>query len=390
MTYNRVRRQRIKKSKEKWLSKIKSIEALSIIEVIIAIASVWAAIKGGELYAYGGLDVFDPAQYEDPEKQMEKIGAVGKPAHLDSDQPSRFIMPLLVPEDVEASKSDPKGKGKQKLSDGIDHLVLVIAELSSGNDQGSHVKLDVFDSYPPKTGTPKAQRRERNIKWFTQKIITDSGWLSFLDTSEDVSLSDDYHYHTTPRQEGINACGMYVILNAWAAMLGIPVHPETKRRTYRDSPQSEEAPRFLALGLEIINLALAGCMDTRTIQAYLNVHGYSVSQDSQAKGQHPKHLVNTIKMDQSGLRRYLQQQLYNDNLAADASTCQNIDDRMIEGVRSVFPDKSKGQICTALVLSDMDKDGAIERLASPGPSPPAAATWFPGIGGEEPDWEGKL
>ena len=84
-------------------------------------------------------------------------------------------------------------------------------------------------------------------------------------------------------------------------MLGIPLLEELKRSNHRDDNDTE----FLERALDIVNLALAGCMDSRTIQAFLNVYGYSAKQDVHDL---PEHTVNAVRKGPRRLERSLEHQ----------------------------------------------------------------------------------
>ena len=72
----------------------------------------------------------------------------------------------------------------------------------------------------------------------------------------------------TPPQIAPMFSGFHMVLNIWASMLGLPLNDEFST--------SEPAVRaeFLRLGTDIVNLALAGRMDTETMAGYLIHFGY--------------------------------------------------------------------------------------------------------------------
>ena len=107
-------------------------------------------------------------------------------------------------------------------------------------------------------------------------------------------------YETTPHQGSGNQCGLYTVLNAWANMLGIQIVKKTKLQL----PKGKTLDNFHRKGTMFVNLALAGHMDTRTIQAFLKVYGYS-------KGQSRSKLVEdvqAVKMDDITLSQYVMDQ----------------------------------------------------------------------------------
>ncbi len=77
-----------------------------------------------------------------------------------------------------------------------------------------------------------------------------------------------FHAHTKE-----HSCGLYTILNAWALILGIPIQHQDLWTPGRNAHE-----RFVKAGLEIVNLAMTGFISSRTIQAFMNVRGYSEEQ----------------------------------------------------------------------------------------------------------------
>jgi len=70
-------------------------------------------------------------------------------------------------------------------------------------------------------------------------------------------------------------------------MLGIPIQPGEERRGQHSFEEFEE------VGIEIINLAIMGVMNSRTIQALMNVYGYS---EEQNPGEPVSHEINAVRM----------------------------------------------------------------------------------------------
>ncbi|MCJ1277503.1 hypothetical protein MMC21_005316 [Puttea exsequens] len=131
----------------------------------------------------------------------------------------------------------------------------------------------------------------------------------FVNASALVRPSDHYLHkiftHTdVPHQpEPSNACGLFVILFAWAEMLDIPIHLSKSLRNGRRASGSA-----LKIGFEIVNLGLAGCMDARTVQAFLNYYGYTEKQDPEILEDDVRLHVDAMVMNQDLFARALRQQ----------------------------------------------------------------------------------
>ncbi|CAF9922173.1 hypothetical protein IMSHALPRED_005603 [Imshaugia aleurites] len=100
-----------------------------------------------------------------------------------------------------------------------------------------------------------------------------------------------------------NACGFFVILNAWAVMLEIPIFRGEGRRKGCGHHNT-----FIKTGLKIVNLALAGFMDSRTIQAFMNSFGLSEEQDPNAAEDPARPCVDAVRMDRKRFRSALERQ----------------------------------------------------------------------------------
>lgn len=223
-------------------------------EVTLPIAAVWEGLRSfGISCAYGTTDCF--RFNRSPDKLNRDMTVVL--------QPSPLIMPLLFTDEY------PTGQRRTKGLEHIGHLMLAVAERVPETTDG--VKLIFIDSLPHRYG------REAQLA-AAQNLVRYSGWMGVDSQGHPVPTNPTFteEWRPSPRQECGNTCGFYLIMNAWAYMLAIPISGSPFRRN-RTGQRS--AKNFLATGLEIINLAMAGCMDSRTIQSYLNHYGYSVEQD---------------------------------------------------------------------------------------------------------------
>ena len=120
-----------------------------------------------------------------------------------------------------------------------------------------------------------------NLPSVNRDLVTNSGWLGVDIYGNPLAVQPNFvleENQTVPDQQGINTCGLYVILTAWAQMLNIPItnsltkDEKVRRRANRNWRSYKQ---FHTTAIEIINLALAGYMDSETVQAFFNVYGYS-------------------------------------------------------------------------------------------------------------------
>lgn len=282
----KARNPRATKGALKDASFIKSPSNMADYDVILGIAPIWEGLqrlgRADVEFTYAGMDVLSPGYRE------QAIGAVGRWG--------RFIMPLYFPPRSTEAFED-QGEGKPKI-DRIGHLLLCVAELV--NSQEMAVQLQILDSRP---GIVNIQQIELKAK----SIIYDSGWLdAYRGGTRIKPVYRPSILWPVPWQVGINTCGLHVIFNAWATMLDIPVYPYFLRRGRSRAVEYDLIDHgFLKHGLEIVNLALGGFMDSATIQAFFNFYGYSVEQ----RYGDPARLcvpVNAVGMNQDKLRLTLQ------------------------------------------------------------------------------------
>ncbi len=246
----RARNPRTTNDASKDATKIESSSNMADDDVVLGIAPIWEGLKRlGRAdfdFTYAGLDVFAPGK--------RGVGAVGRL--------TRFIMPLCFA----STKAEAIATGKGKVQE-PGHLLLCVAELV--DNEPKTVQVQVLDS---RVGTVD----NRRIVQKAERIIRTCGWLG--NTKPKQVVFRPFIGTPVPRQVGINACGLYVILNAWAVMLGIPILPKPRREPSKGNEKYASDGEFLDLGLRIVNLALEGFMDSTTIQAFFNVFGYSVEQ----------------------------------------------------------------------------------------------------------------
>ncbi|KAL8925819.1 MAG: hypothetical protein Q9208_003316 [Pyrenodesmia sp. 3 TL-2023] len=177
-----------------------------------------------------------------------------------------------------AKTAEEKEKEKKKEDEGDKgHIVFVAAR----NEPNNTVSTFIMDSFEGRVEAARIQRSaERTVEEIGWKAMNPDGTAPKLLTNPTFIHNDV----AVPHQEGINTCGMYTIFNAWVYMLQLPA-PNRRERYYPDGGRPTlEARAFLADGLEMINLALRGHMDYRTIQAFFNCYGYCQLQDPDDAG----------------------------------------------------------------------------------------------------------
>ncbi|KAL8957704.1 MAG: hypothetical protein Q9183_005985, partial [Haloplaca sp. 2 TL-2023] len=119
-----------------------------------------------------------------------------------------------------------------------------------------------------------------------RRIVRRSGWLSLDSVGNPAPLVFEPRFEfqiiNVPNQESPSSCGVHTILNAWTTMLGLPRHdleerffqPPFAARRVDSVRRAREEGVFMELALDMVNLAMAGEMDLRTIEAFLNWTGF--------------------------------------------------------------------------------------------------------------------
>jgi hypothetical protein len=228
-------------------------------DVVLAIASLWEGLRqNGVEFAYGTANCFRGNR--DAATVMEGMTVVL--------QPHPLIMPLLFVREYSSDTRAPTGTAKRGHNP-IGHLILAVAERPSA--ASNDVRLIFMDSAPQ----PNARQTYRDS---VQGLVRYSGWMGVDAAGHALPSNPRFteEWRPCPLQEGGNTCGMSTIFNAWAYMLGIPVVPSGVRRK---RAVNKGTRAYMATGLEIVNLAIAGLMDSGTIQAFMNYYGYSDHED---------------------------------------------------------------------------------------------------------------
>ena len=284
-------------------TEIGSVSEMEIDEVWLAIGSIWDGIRrapGGVVYAYGDVRLLE---YKGTQQEENDNNPVPGPRQ-------RFIVPLILGANY-ADQSFLKKNNTNEISEStnhIGHFMLAVAQIQSKDGQ-DQIQLEFYDS---RIGTES----EADIRSRTELIIQNSQWLcsdsreaSFNlsyapDAPEDFLVVPQQAAQQEEQTEGINECGLYTILNAWAVMLEIPV------RRYPCRRGNVTHDEFVTQGLRIINLVLAGHMDSRTIQAFFNVYGYCKPQNAMDKMDHVRHGIKIDPMYAGRLDLHLRDQVH--------------------------------------------------------------------------------
>lgn len=262
--------------------RINTAANMTIDDVWVAIGSIWEGLRSNTAQspqdAYAGLDLFYPPRTREYCQDPKPAAGTGH----------RFFMPILFPDKkvvVEAEKPNNavsgkntyKGKGKgraevekEEEKSEVGHLLLAVARIVERSGDQSEIQVDIYDN-----SVDEADVDYKSIGKRAHDLIKRARWPSPKVGAPPPIYRKDIHQKVPQQLLNSDTCGFYTILNAWALMLGIPVFSQHSRRpVYRSHGQ------FIEDGLVIINMALAGFMSFRTIQAFMNVHGYSKEQSA--------------------------------------------------------------------------------------------------------------
>ena len=325
-------------------TQITSVSGMAPEDVVIAIASIWEGVNRntaeskrtgrGVVYAYAGCDILAPSGTG--EYQVTGIGVVGRR--------KEFIIPIL--------------------NQSAQHFFLAIVTLADPDVTKKQksgrcpVSLCIMDSRPN-----TISRHEMWAQCMT--LIHSSGWLGGRKIRPHCDLAE-VNFEPVPHQEGIDACGFYVILNAWAHLLGIITHDKLHRRG------STTASAFLSQGLRLVNLVLAGFMDSRTIQAYMNTHGYSTHQNPL----NPAWAVTdvyAVGLNFEKFERVLQQRHDEERLQDAEAAGVQFSKALYAACKDVEEEMEGDEAWKALVLGVGDVQGAVRWWRARGEREPAEA-----------------
>lgn len=140
------------------------------------------------------------------------------------------------------------------------HHALYRVRRAPEDQQDVDVQLDVYDSAPNWWHeTHMFDKVQRSV----QDRIHALGWLKNRRDAT-APLRFGITHHESPGQLGKHPCGLHVILNAYAAALGL-----TPNGGVCVSNNS-----FYDLAWEVVMFTIDGCMDWQTLHAFLECYGY--------------------------------------------------------------------------------------------------------------------
>ena len=224
-------------------------------QVVLAIAAVWKPIfNTRRMVAFGTDATFSDSRSLDVADALQQWVAGRRPIPL--------ILPL-------------RGHGENfTLSTNIrsvGHWALAIAKPPAGKGKETEV-VDVH-----LLNSTETTNVQEHIFAAAENVTRHTGWLGM---NQDGLSALPYHgsfvrkTQKVPYQKANWSCGLHVVISAWAIILKIPIMSQTQWRGGDKAYQD-----FCQFGTRVINCALAGFMDTRTIQAFLNTSGFARPQD---------------------------------------------------------------------------------------------------------------
>lgn len=252
-----------------------------------AIGSLWAPLRKQREFAFGDSALFA----KDTRDRLGRIDACGQ-------RHDRMLIPMFFP-----SSAQEQDAYNDANTDG--HLVLVLAKKTP--DESDVVELELYNSLP---GWFKDNRRRKNNrrdkdnrKDEDKPIAREAGTIlrlsNWMGRKGEVETPSDrrYNFILTPidvptQKSWRHTCGLHTILAGWALLLGIPLHEHLDRR--KPSMEEEE---FVDKGKEIVDLAIAGFMDSTTIQAFLQASGMVVAQDASDEAVRVVHVGTMVMSD---------------------------------------------------------------------------------------------
>lgn len=202
-------------------------------DVLIAVATIWDALRNLGTYAFVGQEHLNPAFSEVlKDGSFESLGVVGG-------LNGRFIMPLFFePSQAKQDKyfkynhakiqmqkrAKLEDKKEEKSAPGpLGHILLAVAR--RGSPETYQVDIEIRDSLPRLVSRNHIEERAQRLaaKWLRMEEVT-----------------PNFAYVTVIEQPNrINPCGLFTILNAWAVMLGIPLLGGLERSKHRDKNDTE-------------------------------------------------------------------------------------------------------------------------------------------------------
>lgn len=358
--------------------RIKSWRDLSNEDVHLGIAAVWDAVVRQMRRPFA----FDDAlQYQIVRGDMR--GNQGKRAEVMAAVygPNDLLIPMVMDgyyvsppnsagfapgEDPTESTSPPPvavgdNPNDDKGQDG--HIVLAVAQLIEKDPAGDQIRMTVMDSYPE-------AERDARILDIVRKTVQRIGWLGMDKDGKQVENREappqvmDTQRLRVPHQVSTNSCGVHAILHAWGYMLGLPALDSNVRLHGKEftteKQEDDEEDRFINGALRMINLALAGHMDLRTIQAFFNYYGFCRLQDPGNSSEAQWDQFMATMMNGSVLLEILDERRAIEQTDAVTPTESRFRDADISRSRGRFEGMSYSAAVNLLESADGDVDKAIE------------------------------
>ncbi|KAL8726135.1 MAG: hypothetical protein Q9166_006892 [cf. Caloplaca sp. 2 TL-2023] len=275
------------KMDEKQSHFLKSYAMLPGDSVLFAIASVWRTMKEAkhQCFSLNSFSMYQLARWKKRGDQTKIAPAILGPndllipmtfdTHYQSPPNSGNKDALEKGASTEGpppKQDKPEGDGQYVGKGG--HTILVVARRTTEDS----LSIRIMDS------CPRVVDRFRIIN-SVRRTIQFIGWLGGMDDHGlAVELPNVPNIEVDELdvvfQRSADSCGVHAILNAWIHMIGLPALNQMDRiPIIRTSDGKAEEARFMNSAVEIINLAMAGYMDLRTIQAFFNHFGFCQLQD---------------------------------------------------------------------------------------------------------------
>ncbi|KAI4109150.1 MAG: hypothetical protein LQ339_001956 [Xanthoria mediterranea] len=296
-----------------------SYSDVSNLDLVSSIAAVWDAVashEDGRQFAFNSDSQYSLVRGDflnEDGKRMRSMAAVHGPNDLlipmvmdgysRSPPNSAGFPPGQDPNDNEKElpAMDPKNPKGDKGQ--VGHTVFAVAQrIKEDRIEGDQVRAIIFDSRP--TGSDQTKRIEDNFG----KTIRRIGWLGMdwygraTENRDAPPRRVETLQPRVPFQVSPNSCGIHAILHAWGYMLGLPrldsnVRLHGQRITTQWQADAEEET-FITDAVRMINLAVAGHMDFRTIQAFFNHYGFCQLQDPNSSSEaQPEQRMATMMND---------------------------------------------------------------------------------------------
>ncbi|KAL8871525.1 MAG: hypothetical protein Q9174_002661 [Haloplaca sp. 1 TL-2023] len=281
-------------------------ENLEAEQVYLGIAAVWKALRdSGTIYAFNGDIENQQIRYNREDDEGFFASSFGSTV----DGPCSFVLPLVYDFEQISQPSSPtsgrfsENQSTPKKSWGNGHTLFAFVERNT--DDTISVKL--LDSCRDASVELLTMPR---IEASIERVVRRSGWLSQDWKGNPAALDFEPRFEfqiiNVPNQESPSSCGVHTILNAWATMLGLPRHnleerffqPPFAARRVESMRRTEEEATFMEFALDMVNLAMAGETDLRTIEAFLSWTGFCQVQDPIGQGARMERtvLMNAVKL----------------------------------------------------------------------------------------------